>query len=179
MVDYLRVQKGGNMKKSYIKKFAMILTVLMVFTIFSNFSLGTEHSTNESQSTDEPVIEMGQPEIEENQSTEDKLEDANLNDASEKILTNVTKSERKKANYIDKYNDKFFGTVAYALDVARLYSFPICFVGITIGAFNFLIVGNKKLDKKEQGFGWIVGFTIAIVVFNVLPLLYAVLVAGR
>ena len=37
----------------------------------------------------------------ENQKTEDNIEDANLNSASEKVLENVSESERKKAYYID------------------------------------------------------------------------------
>lgn len=167
------------MKKSYIKKFAMILTVLMTFTIFSSFALGTDSLTNDTQPTDEPVIEMGTPDIVEGQNAEDKIEDANLNDASETILENVTESERKKAYYIDKYNDEFFGTIAYALDWLRIYSLPVIFIIMIIGSFNFLIIGNKKLDKKEQGYSMIVFSVIALVVFNVLPLLYAVLVAGR
>lgn len=178
------VKKGGNMEKNYIKKIAMILTVFVTLTMFGSFTLGTENSTEfdgEENTANEELIDLGT--IDTNEKTEDNtnesIEDAELNDASDKILSNITKSERKKAYYIDKYNDEFLGQVAYALDVARIYSLPICFIGITIGAFNFLIIGNKKLDKKEQGFGWIVGFTIGLVVFNVLPLLYALLVAGR
>lgn len=167
------------MKKSYIKKFAMILTVLMAFTIFNSFVLGTESSTNETLHNEKPVVEVIQPEVEENQNTEDKIEDADLNAASEKVLENVTENDRKKAYYIDKYNDEFFGTIAYALDWLRIYSLPLIFIIMIIGSFNFLIIGNKKLDKKEQGYSMIVFSVIALVVFNVLPLLYAVLVAGR
>lgn len=173
------------MEKKYIKKFAMVLTVLVTLGLFSNFTLGTEHSKNDIEIENEEMVELGETPVEENQNTEDtnngeSLEDAELNDASETILENVSNSERKKAAYIDKYGgDKFLGLVAYALSIAQVYSWPLCFIGITMGAFNFLILGNKKLDKKEQGFGWIVGFTLALVVFNVLPLLYAVLVAGR
>lgn len=167
------------MKKSYIKKFAMMLTVLMTLSIFSSLALGTDHSANDLQPTDEPKIEMGQPSVDENKNAEDKIEDANLSSASEKLLTNVTKSERKKASYIDKYNDELLGTIAYILDCLRIYSLPIGFIVMTIGAFNFLIIGNKKLDKKEQGYAWIVFSVIAIAVFNVLPLLYALLVAGK
>ena len=167
------------MKNSYIKKFAMILTVLMTFTVFSSFVLGTESSTNEIITDEKPIVEIGQPEVEENQNTEDNIKDANLNSASEKVLENVSESERKKAYYIDKYNDEFFGTIAYGLDWLRIYSLPVIFIIMIIGSFNFLIIGNKKLDKKEQGYSMIVFSVITLVVFNVLPLLYAVLVAGR
>lgn len=167
------------MKKSYIKKFAMILTVLMTFTIFSSFVLGTDNLTNDILPDEKPIVEIGELEVEESQNTEDKIKDADLNGASENILENVTESERKKAYYIDKYNDEFFGTIAYALDWLRIYSLPVIFIIMIIGSFNFLIVGNKKLDKKEQGYSMIVFSVIALVVFNVLPLLYAVLVAGK
>lgn len=167
------------MKKSYIKKFAMILTVLMTFTIFSNFVLGTESSTNDTLPDEKPIVEVGEPEVVESQNTEDKIKDANLTDASETVLENVSENDRKKAYYIDKYNDEFFGTIAYGLNLLRIYSLPVIFIIMIIGSFNFLIIGNKKLDKKEQGYSMIVFSIIALVVFNVLPLLYAVLVAGR
>ncbi|MBQ8299710.1 MAG: hypothetical protein IJX99_07680 [Clostridia bacterium] len=179
------------MEKNYIKRIAMILTVFVTLTLFGSFTLGTDNATEsdvERNTANEELVDLGNIEANEEQelsngktedNTNESIEDAKLNDASDKILSNVTKTERKKAYYIDKYNDEFLGQVAFALDVVRLYSLPICFIGITIGAFNFLIMGNKKLDKKEQGFGWIVGFTIGLVVFNVLPLLYALLVAGR
>ncbi len=173
------------MERKHIKKIAMILTVLVTLGLFGSFTLGTEHSTNGVEISGEN-IELGEIPVEQTQNTEDYkdnkelLEDANLNDASETILENVSNADRKKAEYIDKYGgDKLLGLVAYYLGMAQRYSWPFCFIGITIGAFNFLILGNKKLDKKEQGFGWIVGFTMALVVFNVLPLLYAVLVAGK
>ena len=167
------------MKKSYIKKFAMILTVLMTFTIFSNFVLGTESSTNDTLPDEKPIVEVGEPEVVESQNTEDKIKDANLTDASETVLENVSENDRKKAYYIDKYNDEFFGTIAYGLNLLRIYSLPVIFIIMIIGSFNFLIIGNKKLDKKEQGYSMIVFSVIALVVFNVLPLLYAVIVAGR
>ncbi len=105
--------------------------------------------------------------------------DSGMAETSETVLENMTKKEKRMAELTDKYNDSFYGQVAYYLEVLQKYSLPICFVGITVGSFNFLIVGNKKLDKKEQGFGWIVGFTIGLVVFNVLPLIFALFVAGR
>ena len=167
------------MEKRYIKRFAMILTVLVTLTIFGNYTLGTEHSTKENVDLSGEMVQLDPVVVEENQNTEDsieKVENADIPDASKEIINNVTENERKRAEYIDEYNDELLGTVAYGLYMLQKYSWPICFIGITIGSFNFLILGNKKLDKKEQGFGWIVGFTMALVVFNVLPLIYAVLV---
>ena len=168
------------MEKKYIKRFAMILTVLVTLGVFGNLALGTEHSTKKNVDLSGEMVELSPiVNVEENQNTEDnieKVENADIPDASKEIINNVSENERKRAEYIDEYNDKMLGSVAYGLYMIQKYSWPICFIGITIGSFNFLILGNKKLDKKEQGFGWIVGFTMALVVFNVLPLIYAVLV---
>lgn len=168
------------MEKKYIKRFAMILTVLVTLGIFGSFTLGTEHSTKKDVDLSGEMVQLSPiVDVEENQDTEDnieKVENADIPDASKEIINNVSENERKRAEYIDEYNDQILGLVAYGLYMIQKYSWPICFIGITIGSFNFLILGNKKLDKKEQGFGWIVGFTMALVVFNVLPLIYAVLV---
>ena len=168
------------MRKSYIKKFAMILTVLVTLTVFGSFTLGTEHSAKDDMAISGDMVELAPiVDVEENQNTKDNTEDlenADIPDASKTVIGSVSENERKKAELIDEYNDEFLGTVAYGLHIIQKYSWPVCFIGITMGSFNFLILGNKKLDKKEQGFGWIVGFTMALVVFNVLPLIYAVLV---
>ena len=168
------------MEKKYIKRFAMILTVIVTLGLFGNLALGTEHSTKDDIVTSGEMVELAPiVEVEKNQNTEDNmeaLENADIPSASKDVIGNVSENDRKKAELIDEYNDELLGMVAYGLFLIQKYSLPICFIGITMGAFNFLILGNKKLDKKEQGFGWIVGFTMALVVFNVLPLIYAVLV---
>lgn len=100
--------------------------------------------------------------------------------ASDTVIKNVTSREEKIAEYTKKYGgDAFYGKTAYYLGVAQKYSIPICFIGLAIGALNFFIIGNKKLDKREQGFGMIVAFLLGLVVFQVLPLLFAIVVAGR
>lgn len=100
--------------------------------------------------------------------------------ASKTVINNVKSREEKIAEYTEKYGgDAVYGKTAYYLGLAQKYSIPICFIGLAIGALNFFIIGNKKLEKKEQGFGMIVAFLLGLVVFQVLPLLYAIIVAGR
>lgn len=159
------------MKNVKMKKTIILILALVIVVVFGSATVATEHSD-----VPDPVeIEIEQKD----ENTEVSVEE-DLNASSEKVLNNVTKKDKRKAELIDKYNDELYGTVAYWLEVAQKYSLPVCFIGITLGSFNFLILGNKKLDKKEQGFGWIVAFTIALVVFNVIPLIFALLVtAGR
>ncbi len=182
----------NNFKRNIIMIITVILTILMGSTVLGigesidiNLEEGAAaHSQVISDAVDsdnsDEKLELDVAPVTKDEPK--KIEDTNgvdLNDASEDVINAPLKKADRKAQLIDKYNDKVFGTVAYYLEILQKYSYPICFIGITIGAFNFLIIGNKKLDKKEQGFGWIVGFTIGLVVFNVIPLLFALIVAGR
>ncbi len=109
--------------------------------------------------------------------TEDKAVTSN---APATVIGNVKNREQKIAEYTEKYGgDPVYGKTAYYLGLAQKYSIPVCFIGLAIGALNFFIIGNKKLEKREQGFGMIVAFLLGLVVFQVLPLLYAIVVAGR
>ena len=83
------------MEKRYIKRFAMILTVLVTLGIFGNLTFGTEHSTKENVEISGEMVQLG-PIVEENQNTEDsieKVENADIPDASKEIINNVTENE--------------------------------------------------------------------------------------
>lgn len=151
-----------------MKKTMSILLIIMVF-ICGTFSFA--HSAEVEN--DRPSMEMSGEVSNEVSNSE------NLSGASEKILDNMSKKERKIAEYTDKYNDRNLATVAYVLDRIQLYSIPVCIIGLTWGAFNFYIIGEKKLDKKEQGFGFIVAFLCGLAVFQVIPFVFALLVAGK
>ena len=181
-----------EMKK--LKRNIMIVIVSALLLVFGTYTLGTSDSIDielgmpredivESVDTENTNTENSEAskneEVKKDEVVASEDEEDKLNDASETIIGSVDKKTKRIAELTDKYNDKIFGTVAYYFELAQKYSFPICFIGITIGAFNFLIIGNKKLDKKEQGFSMIVGFTIALVVFNVMPLILALIAAGR
>ena len=55
----------------------------------------------------------------------------------------------------------------------------MCVIGIALGAFNFYIIGEKKLDKREKGFSYIMAFLCGLAFFQALPLGFALLVAGK
>lgn len=151
-----------------MKKIMSILLTIMVLIC------GTFSFAHSEKIEDESQIIKTSGEI-----SKDFSNETELSSASEKILENMSKKERKIAEYTDKYNDKSLATTAYALDRIQLYSIPVCIIGLTWGAFNYFIIGEKKLDKKEQGFGYIVAFLIGLVIFQVIPLVFALLVAGK
>lgn len=99
--------------------------------------------------------------------------------ASETTLKNLKTKEEKIAYYTEKYGDETEGRVAYWISIVQKYSVPAFFLLLIFGAFNFFIVGNKKLHQKEKGFSVIVGSIIGLIVFQAIPLIYALFVAGR
>ena len=154
-----------------MKKIIFSIFIILTITIFncSVLAVETAHPEEMAQTS---VLETSGETAESNTSQNDEL-----NDASEEILGAVTEKDRKIAELSDKYNDKALGIVAYYLELVRYYSTPIFFIFLTIGAFNFFIIGNKKLDKKEQGFGWITACIIGWVFFQCIPLIFALFAA--
>ncbi len=172
------------MKNKEIRKILVVIMSLVMIITFNSTALAAVGSVFANSAID--TADMPLPPIEDDNNKNDELvpdapnkEKNDMTEAGETVVGRISRKEKRIAELTDKYNDEVYGKVAYYLEVAQKYSLPICFIGIAMGSFNFLIVGNKKLDKKEQGYGWIVGFVIGLVVFNVMPLLFALFVAGR
>ena len=79
-------------------------------------------------------------------------------------------------DYQAKYGDKTYGTVAYILNIVRIYSIPLCFLGILIGAVHQYIIGIRKLDTLEKGMMAMVSFTTVLIICQILPLVFAVVI---
>ena len=175
--------------KKVILSISMIMILLANSFVFAMESRGTQDLASTLESTEEAQIEekiKSEDQVSEERGTqkEGKQEgetqtNTNVTPASQKILENSSKKDKKIAEYMKKYNDATFAHVAYWLDIVQLYSIPVCIIGITIGAFNFYIIGEKKLEKREKGFSCVMGFLSGLVFFQVLPLIFALLVAGK
>lgn len=105
--------------------------------------------------------------------------------ASESILDEETESKiveikgkelNSIADYQEKYGSKAYGTVAYILNLVRVYSIPLCFLGIAIGAIHQYVIGIRKLDTLEKGMGLIVTFVTILIICQILPLAFTVFV---
>lgn len=79
-------------------------------------------------------------------------------------------------DYQEKYGSVPYGTVAYILNSVRIYSIPLCFLGIAFGAIHRYILGIRKLDTLEKGMGLIVTFVTILIICQILPLAFAVFV---
>ena len=154
-----------------MKKISLILAMLFMTLILANtFVFASGDNSQKSNVT------VSSEEIDQNE---------NLSPASKTTHKNITSKEEEIQEYTKLRSEGGLGlsrtnaTVLYYLHVIQLYSYPVCFVGLAIASLNFFIIGNKKLDKKEQGFSMLVALIIGLIVFQILPLLFAIIVAGR
>lgn len=88
------------------------------------------------------------------------------------------KTTQEIQDYNDKYGSQTYGMTAYVLDKIRIYSIPICFVGIAVGAIYQYIIGIRKLDVRDRGFGVVIAFVTILIICQVLPLIFAIVVKG-
>ena len=97
--------------------------------------------------------------------------------ASELIdMKNEVKTE--KDEYVRKYGSESYGLTAYILNIVRVYSIPLCFIGIVVGALYQYVMGTRRLDMRHKGFALIVAFITILVICQVLPLIFAIVVKG-
>ncbi len=109
----------------------------------------------------------------------------NVSYASESALDQTTESriielQENAANSIEDYKAQYgsdiYGTVAYILNLVRIYSIPLCFLGIVIGAIHQYVIGVRKLDTLEKGMALMVSFTTILIICQILPLAFVVFV---
>lgn len=101
----------------------------------------------------------------------------NSDTASELMdMKNEFKSEKDELT--EKYGSESYGITALILNKIRWYSIPLCFVGIAIGALYQYVLGTRRLDMKQKGFALIVSFITILVICQVLPLIFTIVVLG-
>ena len=93
-----------------------------------------------------------------------------------KLIQMKENSANSLEDYKVKYGSEAYGTVAYILNLVRIYSIPLCFLGIAIGAIHQYIIGIRKLDTLEKGMGLIVTLVTLLIICQILPLAFAVFV---
>ena len=94
-------------------------------------------------------------------------------------LVEIKESAKERLNdYVEKYGSTTFGIAAYILNMVRIYSIPFCFVGIAIGSIFQYVLGIRKLDVRDKGFFLIITFVTILLICQVLPLIFAIVVNG-
>ena len=99
------------------------------------------------------------------------------NTASE-LIEMKDEVKTQKDEYVQKYGSESYGITAYILNIVRIYSIPFCFIGIVVGALYQYVMGTRRLDMRHKGFALIVAFVTILVICQVLPLIFAIVVKG-
>lgn len=104
-------------------------------------------------------------------------EDSAIDEKTESKIVEIKDNAAKSLDdYKIKYGSDAYGTVAYILNLVRIYSIPLCFLGIAYGAIQQYIIGIRKLDTLEKGMALIVTFVTLLIICQILPLAFAVFV---
>lgn len=105
--------------------------------------------------------------------------------ASEQVISEKTESKivelkerelNSLADYEETYGSSTYGFTAYVLHKVQIYSIPICFLGIIVGAICNYVTGIRNLEVKEKGLALMVTFITLGVICQVLPLVFTIVV---
>lgn len=102
-----------------------------------------------------------------------------ISDQTKSQLVEIKDKEMKSLeDYQESYGSNTYGLVAYILDKVRVYSIPVGFLGIAISAIYQYIIGIRKLDVRDKGFGAMIGIVTMLIICQVLPLIFTIVVKG-
>ena len=99
-------------------------------------------------------------------------------DATGKLIEIKDKELKTMEEYKEAYGSDAYGITAYLLNKVRIYSIPFGFVSIIIAAIYQYIIGLKKLDVRDKGFALMIASVTIVVICQVLPLVFAIVVKG-
>lgn len=100
------------------------------------------------------------------------------NDSTVNLVQIKDKELETLQDYQESYGDATYGLVAYILNIIRLYSIPFGFVGIAISGIYRYVIGIRTLDVRDKGFGAMIGIITVMVICQILPLVFAIVVKG-
>lgn len=95
-----------------------------------------------------------------------------------KLIEIKEKAMNEMSDYNESYGSEAYGFTAYMLNKVRVYSIPLCFIGIAVGAIWQYVIGIRKMDVHDRGLMMIVTFITILVICQVLPLIFAIVVKG-
>lgn len=98
--------------------------------------------------------------------------------ATSNLVELKDKAWKSLQDYQAAYGNDTYGLAAYILNIVRIYSIPFGFVGIVIAAIYRYVIGIRKLDVQDKGFGVLVAIITVMVICQVLPLIFAIVVKG-
>lgn len=171
------------MKKKIAAIFMTIILTLMMLTININATNIQENNgviplNNDVTPIQQEVQQTTTQTQEQTQQQETNTAPDLKNDATVNLVEIKDKELETLKDYQDSYGDNTYGLVAYLLNIIRIYSIPFGFVGIAISGIYRYIIGIRKLDVRDKGFGAMIGIITVMVICQILPLVFAIVVKG-
>ena len=100
-----------------------------------------------------------------------------IDQQNESKIVQIKESTAKTLEaYKQKYGSDAYGLTAYILNLVRIYSIPLCFLGIAVSAIYQYVIGIRKLDTQEKGLVTMISFITILVICQILPLAFAIVV---
>lgn len=98
------------------------------------------------------------------------------NNTESKLVEIKENAAKSLEDYKQKYGSDSYGFTAYILNLIRIYSIPFGFLGITISAIYQYIIGIRHLENNERGLVMMVSCITILVICQILPLAFAIVV---
>ena len=111
-------------------------------------------------------------------SAESQVEQVQENTVSGKLIKIKDKELKTIDEYKEAYGSDSYGLTAYLLNRIRIYSIPFGFVAIIVAAIYQYVIGIRKLDVRDKGFALMIASVTLVVICQVLPLVFAIVVKG-
>ena len=151
----------------------------------------TTQQVNENGETAQAVMQntsanTNQQQVVYSQNKSDTIEQA-TNKKDEGLISEHTKGQlieirtkelKSIEDYQKQYGNPAFGVVAYILDKVRIYSIPLAILGIAVSAIYEYVLGTRHMEALDKGFNSMIAVVTALVVCQLLPLIFAIIVRG-
>ena len=95
-----------------------------------------------------------------------------------KLIEIKEKELKTLDDYKEAYGSDAYGLTAFLLNKIRIFSIPFGFVAIVIAGVYQYIIGIRKLDVRDKGFALMITSITLVVICQVLPLVFAIVVRG-
>lgn len=99
-------------------------------------------------------------------------------ETSSKIIKIKENELKDLEDYKKAYDSDTYGFTAYVLNKIRIFSIPLCFLGIVVGAIYQYVIGIRRLDIRYKGFYLMIAFITVLVICQVLPLIFVIVAKG-
>ena len=112
---------------------------------------------------------------------------AKTTETSSELISNETKSQlieikENEIKSIEDYNEAYggapYGLVAYIINKVRIFSIPLAVLGIAICSIYEYVIGHRHIENRQKGFNGMITVVTLLVICQVLPLVYAIVIKG-